>query len=78
MFVFIQITLKLTADNRPPNVPLVGVDGSQVSGITYTLDSLNNELSAHSTSKGRVHFWALPKEFLGNKVSLRLYDCEYM
>ena len=78
MFVFIQITLKLTTDNRPPNVPLVGVDGSQVSGITYTLDSLNNELSAHSTSKGGVHFWALPKKFLGNKVSLRLYDCEYM
>ena len=47
---------------------LVDVNGSKVTGITYTVDHLNNELSARSTSNETDYYWTLPKGFLGNKV----------
>lgn len=49
---------------------LVDVNGSDVSGITYTADHLNNEFVAHNTSKGTQYYWTLPKEFSGNKVKI--------
>ena len=48
---------------------LVDMNGSDASGVTYTADHLNNVLVAHNMSKGTQYYWALPKEFLGNKVS---------
>lgn len=49
---------------------LVDVNGSDVSGITYTADHLNDEFVAYNASKGTEYYWALPKQFLGNKVKI--------
>ena len=49
---------------------LVDENGSDVSGITYAADHLNNALVAYNMSKGTQYYWTLPKKLLGNKVNI--------
>ena len=66
----LQLEIQLQNNSTRPIMHLVDVNGSDVSGITYTADHLNNALVAHNMSKGTQYYWTLPKELLGNKVSI--------
>lgn len=67
---FLQLEIQLKNVRRTPVMNLVDVNGSDVSGITYTADHLNDEFVAYNASKGTEYYWALPKQFLGNKVKI--------
>lgn len=72
---FLQLEIQLRNKGSRPIIHLVDVNGSDVSGVTYTADHLNNVLEAHNMSIETQYYWALPKEFLGNKVEIScLFD----
>lgn len=66
----LQLEIQLKNESTRPIMHLVDVNGSDVPGITYTADHLNNALVAHNMSKGNQYYWTLPKELLGNKVKI--------
>ena len=68
--VFVQLEIQLANKGSRPIMHLVDVNGSVVSGVSYNADHLNNGLEAHNMSTETQYYWALPKEFLGNKVEI--------
>ena len=68
--VFVQLEIQLGNKGSRPIMHLVDVNGSVVSGVSYNADHLNNVLEAHNMSTETQYYWALPKEFLGNKVEI--------
>lgn len=62
--------LQLEMQLKTESTRLVDKNGSDVSGITYTADHLNNVVVAYNMSKGTPYYWTLPKKLLGNKVKI--------
>jgi len=73
LHIFPQLKLNVKTGSHGPVIHLVDVNGGEVTGIKYTAEQTNNELVAHSVSKEDQYYWALPKEFLGNKVTTSIH-----
>ncbi|XP_068699347.1 basement membrane-specific heparan sulfate proteoglycan core protein-like isoform X3 [Montipora foliosa] len=61
-----RLMLEIKSLPRDSKMFLVNVDGFKIPGVKYTVD---NHYVAHNVSKGTEYYWALPRAFLGNKLS---------